>query len=397
MTTKLLHALVLPARNQDRAQGRGRRNQVARGVIGSGPSAVESISLEPGEQLLTGAFANEHAELMAQEFEELFNADGIEVVPYTVKGSNDPEDGYYSLRDIETRPEVPAERRLQRFDGTMTRQGSRRDHWRAVRTNPTTEANPFGSATTELVGLSERADKVRWFDSATGDIESASVDSTIAGEHDAVDRYDATEPSFDAPTLIYDVPYEVEWRSDCRVWDDRDTDKYDVRTDGDTVSTDTHVGTATVGSSRSAVAWQRVYVPDHDFRGLPLLENDVLRLAFDEAGQKLRAYRWNDADNNYDAVSLGVSSWRLFDLHIRRIGLERIDAQVEFEDADSPGTTHNLNLSLKRGYADALWLNPDNEGSVPADLVTRLDPIAHDSDQDPAAVADVVARSEVDK
>jgi len=398
MTDRLLYNLAVPETAQADQRQQQAQQLLSEGILGSGPAAVEAISADAGSRTLVGQVSGPLAPLTADEFEELFGAGGIEVVPYFQRGPDTgSEDGYYALENVDVKPEHPADERIQRFDGSLERRGSRRSHRRSLLTNPTTEDNPFGSASTEEIGIPARASKVQWYNSADGSLEAATVQRTESGEHDDVDVYDATEPSFSAPTLVYDVAYRHEWPVDVRVWDTYGRSKY-----RESVVDSTTVGTASVNSSmvsetREAVQWQRVFTSDHDYRSTPVLENDLLRLEFDEPGQKLRAYRWDDAEELYDRVQLGQSSWRLFDLDITRIGVERIDGQAEFEDTSNPGTTHNLNFSLKRGYTDALWLNPDNEGSIPGGLKTRLDPIAHDSDQDPAAIADVIERTELDR
>jgi len=401
MTDRLLYNLAIPEQAQLSQSQRQARQLLTQGTLGTGPGAVEDISGDPPGQTLAGRVAGKHAELTAREFEELFSADAIEVVPIFERGADTSrEDRWVALEDVDVNPAHPTDSRVQEFDGSLRTKGTRRSHWRVVLTNPTTEDNPLGSASNEEIALSGRARRVQWYDRSTGDLEDASEQRVIEGEHDRLAVYDATDPSFDGPTLIYDLAYRHEWPVDTRVWDDYGRSKLDEVTvsDGATVGSAT-VGSATVGTGveTTAVQWQRVYEPSHDYVGRPVLENDILRLRPDGPRGKLRVYRWNAADEHYDRVQLGGSDWRLIDWNTKRIGVERIDGQAEFEDQSNPGTTHNLNWSLKRGYGDVLWLNPDNEGSVPSGLTDRLDPIAHDSDQDPAAVADVIKRSEVDR
>lgn len=399
MPERQLYVLAVPESAQIRNREGRRRNISTQGTVdASDTPAVEPIASDAETRTLDAQFLGAFAELTAAEFRELFTASGFGVVPYTRTGEAiDIEDGYYSLEQADRQPSTATTRRAQEFRGTLRKVGTKRSHWRSLATAPTTEDNPFGSASTEQVGISDRATKVRWFDEVDGSLENASATTTRTGEHDDIAIYDATDPSIADPTLIYRLDYRHEWRVDCRVFDDRDADRLSTQTDsGDTVGSAT-VGSATVSSSTEALQWQRVFATDHDYRGLPVLENDILRLRFDEPRQRLEAYRWNADDKHYDAIQLGTSSWRLYDLDVRRIGPGRVDAQVEFENTSSAGTTHNLNLSLKRGYRDGLWLNPDNEGSVPSALTDRLDPIAHDSDQDPGGVADVVERAKTDR
>ena len=401
MSDRLLYNLTVPQSAQLSQSQRQRRELLAQGVLSSGPAQVESISADASTRSLVGRARGRFADLIAREFEELFGNSAIQAVPYFERGADTGDvDGYYALENVSTEPAHPVEPRVQRFDGSLTKQGTRRSHLRIVRTASTTESNPFGSASTEEIGIPTRARTegripVRWYNESDGSLEAATVQRTVTGEHDDIDILDATEPSFDSPTLLYDVAYRHEWPVDVRVWDDRDGPKV-YRGDGAATVGNATVGDATVNGDTEAVRWQRVFATEHDYSGIPIVENDRLRLEWDE-GYALRAYRWDTGTQGYDRVSLGSTDWRLLDVNIRRIGVERVDGQAEFRDEANPSTTHNLNWSSKRGYDDILWLNPDNEGSVPADLVTRLDPIAHDSGQDPAAVANVLERTEVDR
>lgn len=398
MSDRLLYNLAIPDQTQLSQSQQQIRQLLAQGTLGAGPGAVEDISGDPQTQTLAGRVVGRHAELTASEFEELFSNGSIRAAPYFERGATTSrEDRYVALEDATVEPAHPTDRRAQRFDGNLRTRGTRRSHWRTVETNPTTETNPFGSATTEEVGIPARARRARWYNRDDGSLESATEQRVVAGEHDGVSIYDATEPSFDDPTLIYDVAYRHEWPVDCRVWDDYDRAKSDSGPSSSATVGSATVGSTTAGSTPEAVQWQRVFSPQHDYTGQPVIENDILRLRPDEAGEKLRAYRWNDADEHYDRVQLGMTGWRLIDWHTRRIGVERIDGQAEFEDKSSPGTTHNVDWSLKRGYTDALITQPANAGAIPAGLQTRLGPIAHDSDQDPAAVADLIERSVVDR
>ena len=390
----LIYNVIVPGATQPTAESRQGRSTLSEGVLGSDVAAVESISPNAGRQTLSGRYIGPLADLSALELQELFGA-SIEAVPIFNPDEQGSVDGYYALESADVNPRDARVAEIQEYNATVTGLGTRRSHRRTVRTNPTTEDNPFGSASSEEIGIPARASLVQWYDSSTGALEDATVQRTESGEHDDIDIYDATEPSFDGPTLVYDVAYRHEWPVDVRVWDDYGRAKHRSTSDGTTVGSAT-VGTATVGSVTEAVQWQRVFSTDHDYRGVPILENDVLRLEFAERDQ-LRVYEWDTSAKTYERLELGSSPWRLQDVDIVRIGVERIDGQAEFEDVNNPGTTHNLNFSVKRGYSTVFWTVPANESSPPQGLIDRLSPIAHDSDQDPAAVADVIQRTEVDR
>ncbi|AFH22624.1 hypothetical protein OSG_eHP31_00060 [environmental Halophage eHP-31] len=391
--TRFLYNLAIPEGTTLSQSQRQRQRLLAEGTLSPGSPAVESISADPGERLLSGRVRGRLAAVTAAEFEELFANDSLGPVPLFEPSDRDHADRFVGLEDVQVEPAHPTEQRVQTFDGSLRAVGSRRSHFRALRTNPTTESNPFGSAGSAEVGVNYRASRLRWFDPEGGGLIDATVQRTVSGEHDKISIVDATQPSFGRPVLIYDLPHRYGWRTDARVWDSRAGDKILTESNGTSSPT---VGSATVGSSQvgsgstTAVRWQRVFAPGHDFEeGVPVVESDRLRLRFDD---RLRAYRWDASDEQYEQIQLGQSAWRLIDQSIERIGGARVDGQAEFNDGTS---THALNWSVKRGRETVLLTNPPNEGAMPAGLVTRLDPIAATSDEDPASSLDVVPRSEV--
>jgi len=388
METRYLHALGIPERVLDQPRGTQSQRVSEKGALNSDVPAVSTVSADAPGQVFAGLVGGYLARLQAAEFEELFGANGIEVVPYHGDTPDPQRDGYYSAKDISVDLPAGYERDLQLFDGRITKQGTRQSHRRAVKMAPSSITNPFGSASSAEVGIPHRASAVKWFDRNGGQTTTdATVQRTVQGEHDQIDIYDATEPPFSTPALVYDVPYEHEWPVDVRVWDDRNTAKIvEADTDGSSVGSAT-VGSATIGGA-TTVAWQRCYRTDHDFAGVPILENDRLRVALDTAAGRLRASRWSQSDGQYERVQLDpTSSWRFVRADIEYIGVEAVDARLTFSDGT---TTDRLWASCKRGYDSLLFHDPD--GSAASGLVDRLDAIAADSDQDPAGTAGIVKK-----
>lgn len=395
MSDKLLYAVPVPEDAQTNSRGEQQQQLSKLGILDQDVPAVTDVSPEPGQQLLQGWARGKYAPLIATMIEELFRASDL-TVPYFVAGSDVSIDGYYSTENVTLQAEDPRYDRWQRFDGTLTREGSRRSHFRTVKTAPDPADNPFGSTTPVEISLSIRASDVRWYDDSTGSTESATVQRTVAGEHDDLDVYDATEPSFSNPWLVYDIPYKHEYPTDVTVWDDYDRDKEAVETTSSATVGSATVGSATVGTDEIFDSvWQRVFVTDHEWRGRPVLECDRLRLRPDEDNGRLLAYQWDASDDHWDIVQLGVSDWRLRTWDIRQVGLARVESRTTWENT-STGDTHRLDVAVRRGMDDALIVNPTNEPSVPSGLVDRLDPIASDADQDAGERAGIVKRSEVD-
>jgi len=375
--TRYLYNLAVSEDVSRRSRTQAALNLAANAPLNSDVPDVDSLSAEPGSRTVDGVVAGEYAGLQADEFEELFGATGIEVVPWW--GDQPAQrDGYYALENVNVRRPNPREDRLQIIEGSIQRAGTRGSHYRALYTNPQPADNAFGSSATAEVGLSAAATDVAWWDKTDGSREGATVQRTVTGEHGQIDVYDATEPAFDAPVLLHDIAYGREWETDARVWDDFGRAK-----------------TATTASGATVPTWQRCFVSGHQFDGSPVIESDVLRLTFNVSNNTLSAARWDDAAGDYNAVSLGTSDWQLAGVTPTRIGMERVTASTLWRDATS-GDEQRLTLTLRRGAADALWLTPPNETAPPQGLIDRLSPVATDAGQTAAEVVDIVPRSEAD-
>ncbi|QLH78669.1 hypothetical protein HZS55_15845 [Halosimplex rubrum] len=404
MTLRQLHALRIGELVQNDSRTSKRRRMATAGALGDDTAAVETVAPEAGEQGFQYMVVGGYASLTATAVEELAGASTIGAVPYASPSGSDPQrDGYYVIDDDQSARPIASSDIVHRLDIRLTEEGTRGSHWRAVAARPDAVDNPFGDGGDAEIGLHAGAEKVRWFDDrgGSGAIEDATVQRTVAGERTDFEIYDATEPSFSQPTLIYTLDYTDEYQADVHLWDDNGRSKTVVVDEGG----GSEVGTATVGDATvggggtDAVRWGRVYSTGHDFVGAPVAETGRLRLRFDENRGRIEAYRWNDADAHYDRVQLDLTSdWRLFDVDVTHIGLARIDLQVEFRDTSTSAlTTQNLNCSLKRGYDDALWMVPPNASSPPQGLVDRVDAIASTQGSDPAAGAELVERTRVNE
>lgn len=388
MTERHLYNLTLPEDAQTRSQSQLQRQLATQGALGSSTGVVESVSLDPSDQTLRGAFRGKYARLMAAEVEELFDAGGIESVPYHGAGTQTPEDGYYALRNADIGPADPraGANINHQFDGVLAKEGTRRSHYRSVAVNVTQPTNDFGSDTQARVGAPATASKVRWFDPVSRASEPASSVATRTGEFANVDVYEATNSSFTDVAngdgrvgLIYDVAYTNDPDTDCKVWDDRGVAKTDA--DGNN-------------------AWQHVFRASHEFAGIPVVENTLFRLEIDEANNALSAYRWDTttSPSSYTSVALGTSDWELYELDLREIGLARVDAQMQFRDTTvSPTAFFRLDMSLERGLQNPRWTvpQPSQQGTTPSGLQTLLDPIANADAYAPNPAKGLRAREEV--
>lgn len=397
MPDRVLYNLVVPEESQTRQNDTISRSVSKQGTVGDGRPSAESVSVSPTDRTLRGWYRGKYSSMLARQFEELFDATGIEEVPYwTIDGTSN-DDGYYSLENVNIQRADPRTDKVHQFDGRLTQVGTRRSHWRAIQTAVDTVTNDFGNTTEQEIAVHERSSKVRWFDRTGGGTESATVQRRVAGEGGTVEIYDTSEPTFGDPTLIYEIPHRFEGRTNCRIWDSNGRSEFEYLNNTEppkvgtaTVGPDTHVGGVGVKS------WARVFTTNHDFRGHAVIDNGILRLEFYEQQGHIRATRWDSNINDWATVSLGSTDWHLFDVDLTHVGLSRVEAQVTF--SDSTGSQYTLDMALSRGAESALWIRPVNESSgVPAGLESRLDPIAKTTDKDTGEKMTLVRREDTRK
>ncbi|MFC7044305.1 hypothetical protein ACFQH6_20690 [Halobacteriaceae archaeon GCM10025711] len=384
--TKRLYRTTIPAASLTDGRQSLRRRLAKLGVIDGGTS-LENIAGQPGELLLEGQYRGKYADMLAAELQELLNASGIEYVPLYSVGGSSPDDGYYATQSIDSSRQDPRAPNLTQFSGTLAKKGTRAKHWRATKTAPYQPENgtDFGNDTTGYIGVPTAASKVRWYDPSDRTLATPSVVTTRTAEGGDIDIYDAQSAPFDDPVLIYDRPYSSEGDVDVGVWDTYG--RLETDSDGD-------------------FAWQEAFDPDHDYIGLPNIENGLIRIQFDEPNSSLAAWTWDDAGGSWSSVSLGAESdstdWTVYDVNIREISPATVRVQVEFYETtgnDSGGVRYyTLDLVLPRGYTEPQWFVPQNETPpTPTGLQDKLTPIADTSVYDVDAADQLVAREEVAK
>lgn len=390
MPTRYLGPVEIPGDSQ-MSEREQRQRQLARQSALQDLPAVETVSSDPGDHTLSGQYRGAHAEKLAAELQELVEYAGIETVPFTTEPTGSPLDAFYSIQSGDFQPLHPQEPRLQRFEVALVREGTPGSHYRAVTTAPSQPENgtDAGNDTTGYVGVPAAASKVRWFNPEAKTTVEPTVATTRSGEHGDIQLYDAlNDTSIRGPTLLYELPLGQAWQTDVQVWDGRGHG-LTGKTDADDV-----------------VQWWRVFSPEHDYTGRVIVSNRVLRLAFDESSNEVKAERWDAGTSAWSSVTLPESDWEVFDVDVTEIGFAEARAQVEFRDpTQSPTAYYSLDMVLPRGYESAQWFNPPGESPpAPTGLIDPadgdqglLDPIADTSVVDPQAAAGLVARSEVRK
>lgn len=401
MPDRELYTLSIPANAQTLNRSEIQRNLATHGLLDEGTASVESLSLDPNQELLRGQFRGRYARLMAQEVEELFDASGIEAVPfYDPSGSK--EDAYYALENVDVEALDPNLDELREFDGVLTKTGTRSTHYRVISTNVRQADHPWGNTLEARVGIPGSAGKVRWYDPVTEQTEPASSVARHAAEVGEVALFDVADGEsalgVENPSLLYDVPYEREGRSAPVVWDDHGREKLDE--DG-------------------VNSWQWVFSTSHEFAGQPVLDTGRLRLRLDESSEpSLSADRWDDTAGAWTASALNgddadsseavvgdavvgsavvggsstANEWTLYDIDITDISLSTITLQLEFQHPDEG--LYNLNAVVAYGR-DAVLFDRVDDGPVPTGLERWLEPVAADWLMDPQQQRTLVSRREV--
>lgn len=356
MTDRNLYALTIPSGIQVRAEQRRPKNQARQGVLGSDTGNVESIASEPGERPLTVEYPDKYARQRAAELRE--TAAGLsQPLPFYGISEQTPADAYYSVSSLDRGgPVDPRSGKFQRARVSLTREGSPTSHFRRIQTASAQVDHPFGSDLSAPVGVPATAKKVRWFQPTTQATAIPIVQTTRTGATGDVDILDAAAAPYDQPEILYELPFTDEGVTDPRVFDSRG---FNSRTD-----------------ANGALQMQKVFSTSHRYEGEVVIDNGLLRLRIDEsASPGIEAQRFSSG--SFSAVSLGASSWAVFDWDVRAIGLATVAGVAEFSDGSS---FHTLRWRLRRGAENVLW---STDSPVPSGLQTLLDPIAADHILDP--------------
>lgn len=369
---KRLYTLTVSEEAQQVENRTQQRGVQALGPVTGTEPAAETVSLEPGERQLQGQLRGQYADEMAAELEELFGG-GIEAAPFYAVGGAGDEDGYYELGTIRTKPVDPRSTAAYEFDGRITAAGTRRSHWRSVSTRATQRTTDFGSGTNEVLAVPAAATKVRWAKPESAGREAASTTGTVTAEFGDLDTYEASASTYVDPVLIYDLAYAEEGKTDVRVWDDH--------------------GNASRTDANGDTQWQKVFAANHEYDGDPIVANGRIRLTFDEATPAITAEAYSAG--SWGTVSLGSSTWELFDLDLTLITPVDVRGQVEFTDT-SDGSMYSLDMTLQRGREFPSWFIPENlSGPTPTGLQDLLNPIAEGETIDLKPSQGLVGREEV--
>ncbi|ELZ05383.1 hypothetical protein [Natrialba aegyptia] len=372
-----LYPLVIPRDPQTGLSAQLQQQLASSGILGADSSVVEQLTSEPGDQTITGHYRDRYAGKMADELEELAQSSGFEALPLTGLPETTSMDGYYALESATVDPVQPHTTRVQRYDLSLTRKGTKNDYWRAIEPNRRQADHEFGNGTTALVGVPALATKSQWLHPETKARTTASPIETRSAELGDVDIFDLdagqNAVGTENATLLYEIDYGDEEDVDTRVYDTR--------------------GHASKHDADGNLQWQKLFSTQHDFDDEIVLDSGLLRLRLDESSGTIAAEEWDSASSSWTDVGLtqpsGVS---LFDVDLLEVAMVRDKAQLTF---DVDGSLFALDAILSRGADAVLFDIPQGEdGPIPTEVENWIGAIASTTVVDPNASKGLVGRSE---
>lgn len=407
--TRYIYVAPLPARPQFQNSIDQDKRQRVRGnaILDADSGAAEPTGTDPSRGNLRGNYDGKYADLLAAELEELSQSSGYSALPYYDDQSDVELGGYYTIEDVSVGRKTPVSALSQELTGRLTRQGTRGDHYRAVRVKPREVTHPFGSDTTARVAIPSAAREPHWVNEVTDQAQLATPAKTgILAELGKLDQFQLGDSPYpeDETVLIYDIAHDAVGPVDVRVWDTR--------------------GFTSRNDANGIPQWQKVFASPHEFTGACVLSTGRIRVeldpstspgvavsAFSETGGDVlgsdRAYGsgaygggiYTGPESGYDPVSLGDSDWTLqdFDLGHRPdqvVAPTRVDALTRWEGPN--GTRYDLDLSLRRGEDVLLAARPpDVSTAIPSGLEDLLAPVADTSVVHPQAIQTIRPRGDV--
>ncbi|SEW10246.1 hypothetical protein [Natrinema salifodinae] len=376
-----LYTLVVPQDSQSGLSAQLQQQLATAGILGQDGGIVEQLSSEPGDQTITGLYRARYAGKMADELEELAQASGFDEIPLAGLDEATSKDGYYAIQDADVEQVQPHTTEVQRFDLSLTKKGTRNDHWRALETNRRQLDHEFGNSTSPVrVGVPAIASKVQWYNPEDQARAPASSIETRSAELGDVEIYDVDDGEAavgtSTPTLLYEIAYTDEELADCRVYDT--------------------LGHGSKLDANGDLQWQKLFSTQHDFDAPIVMDNGRIRLRLDEPNGTLEAEEWDATNEVWSTVGLEAdqpSTVELFDVDLTGVAMVRDQAQLTF---DVDGELFALDAIVNRGYDDVQFTIPENEnGPIDPDLEDWLSPIASTLVVDPNASKGLVARNEV--
>lgn len=382
---KYLYTSPLPQTAQPQEATTTGKDISTLGNVDLSSTVVEAIGSQAADITAEGEYryGAKYATKLARELDELADASFSNLPLYGENVDEIARPGYYAIDEATVEPLHPNSRDVWTYNLSLTIEGSRAEHYRAVEISRDGRKNDFGNDQDVHVGVDAAAELVQWWDgdAATEDATPIETRTTAFGD---VDIFDVEAAGVgDDPTLLYrPASYAQERELDVRLWDDYGR--------GDKLDAD------------GVVQWVRAFSSEHDPRGELVLENGILRLHLTDSS--ISAEFWTGygggeygsgdyGENSWEPVSLGDSDWAPVDVDIRHIAPARVAARIHFSDGSS---RYPLDCILARGADKVLIVRtPNASEDTPPGLIDLLDPIAATTTYDAQESQALVARTEV--
>jgi hypothetical protein len=365
---KQLGPILLPqAETGVDTQPRKQTNLSETGFLSSGSVDVERVTNNAPTLTLSGRFRpplvpRDRVPLLADEFDSLIAGDIGPLGLFDQDDANGRLSGYYEIEEGTAEPTHPERPTIQDWSLTLRRVGNRSNLFRAVTTTETGISNPFAvtSPPTPGVQLPPESRETRWFDPATGSIESAGASGTVATPDGALPVFSPSSASFGDPVLLYDVPLAADVGA-ARVFNSRgQADKFD---------------------SNGVRQWRAVYDPEFQppaaDEGIYLTNRRLRILAAGPPNGGISAEEWDPTSQSFDSV-LQTQTWVPQSIDLVDLGLHQITVDLRMSDGS---TTHPTRFRLPYGAGSVrITSAPSATGSFPSGLKSTLDPIAYEGD-----------------
>lgn len=376
------------------------------GILDSDEANVEAISNEAADLTLEGVyrFGEDISTVLADELEELADS-SLRTLPLYRTDRRYSAAGYYEVEDLSVEPVHPRQPGAYSWTISLSKVGKPGSHLRVTYTNKRQIDHDFGNDLEGLVGVPASARKVRWLHPTDKSTEKATSVGTVPHRNGDIEQFDIedgeTAVNADTPALVYEIDFEDEVATGCRVYDTLGTeDKFDD----------------------ALRQWQTVHSTDHQLRDPVVVSNGTIQLWLDDQEQTLKAEEWDPdsvvsatagtggyGDGVYgDGLYAGSASgqWvdvdleqpedvEVYDVNILEISATTDTAQVTFDVDDE---LFALDLTLARGLDVVLVEVPENESPpIPDDLEGWLEPIAAETVVDTQPSKGLVRRGDVAK
>jgi hypothetical protein len=382
-----LHYLPVPEDQENSQAQRQLRQQLASaGLLGTDRQTVERTASDAPDETIQAEFRyplvpnddSLRAEMLAAELRELAPSAKGPVALFRRGSEPLPEAGYYNVDRASADPASPGDRRAWTARAELTRAGTRKSHWRAVRTTVRDVDHPFGTATTKRIGVPTDAVRTRWLHPTDHTYERATSSTTLSTAFGDVARYEVSQPTnaTSEPTLIYDVPYSSDIPGP-RVYDTRGNGN---KTDGDDIR-----------------QWQAVHETQHDIEDEIVFSSGKIRWRItqpdaSETGTDT-VEEWSSG--SWSQTSLTSSDFAPYDVDVIENTLQRVRAQVTFIDTNTLSSQrfYTLEVAMELGDSNLHLFRPESQGtSVPSSLDSRYDAVAASTEKDVSTTRTLVSR-----